>query len=559
MNIIGLYGAYDWDGNKQFHPFNPQARTYMHDAGATLFMGGVHVCSILEERLSRIKYDGNFPANSIRYCLEYSGLSTKDIDVVCVPSSPLLIWNEQLERKVIHSILHDIFPNAKIMIISHHLSHAASAVLTSEYDEGCISILDGAGSFATNNDHKVVSKECNSVGYFNKKDKLIKLFVGNPIWNDFGDFYQKNSSPIYFEKTNTPDDKRHLVHAESIDGKIMGLCAYGNSDKIVRYTKSPEYWGGVPYIIWDYNDKLTGTADDKAAILQRSFEKAMLDYMTMLKERDYVYDNVCFAGGVSMNVLANSVIKNSGLFENMHIPPFPSDSGHSFGTAAYAAFMHEDNIVLPKNLALLGREYTEDDIKTSLDSFHLTYKRYDYDDIYLETARLIDQNNIIGWFQDRSEAGARALGGRSILMNARNADNKDILNSRVKHREYWRPFAGVILEENIQEYFENGFVSPYMLYSMVVAEDKRNVIPAITHIDNSCRIQTVTEEYNLHLTKMIREYNKITGIPVVLNTSFNDNGEPIVETPEHAIKAFLNMDIDYLVIGNYIVNKKDIK
>lgn len=559
MNIIGLYGAYDWDGNKQFHPDRVMFRTYMHDAGATLFMDGVHVCSILEERLTRIKYDGNFPKKSINYCLEYSGLSAEDIDIVCVPSSPLMIWNEQLELNIIHSILYENFPKAKVMVISHHLSHAASAIISSPYDEGCISILDGAGTFATNNDYVVHSKECNSIGYFNKKDKLIKLFVGNATWNDFGDFYQLNSNPIYFEKTNTPDDKRHLIHAESIDGKIMGLCAYGNSDKIVRYKKSPEYWGGVPYIIWDYNDKLTGTADDKAAILQRSFEKAMLDYMTMLKERDYVYDNVCFAGGVFMNVLANSVIKNSGLFQNMHMPPFPSDSGHSFGAGSYAAFMYEDNVVLPKNLALLGREYTEVEIKRTLDSFGLFYKRYEYDKLYAETARLIDEDNIIGWFQGRSEAGARALGGRSILMNARKPDNKDILNSRVKHREYWRPFAGVILEENVQEYFDNAFVSPYMMYSMTVTEDKRNVIPAITHIDNSCRIQTVTEEYNLHLTKMIREYNKLTGIPVVLNTSFNDNGEPIVETPEHAINAFLNMDIDYLVIGNYIVNKKDIK
>jgi carbamoyltransferase len=279
----------------------------------------------------------------------------------------------------------------------------------------------------------------------------------------------------------------------------------------------------------------------------------------MLKQRDYVYDNVCFSGGVFLNVLANSVIKNSALFDNMHVPPFPSDSGHSFGSAAYAAFMLEPEVILPKNLALLGREYTEEQIKSALDSFGIKYQRYDYDKIYSETALLIDEDNIIGWFQGRSEAGARALGGRSILMSARNPDNKDILNSRVKHREYWRPFAGVILEEHLQEYFENGFVSPYMMYSMTVIEDKRNIIPAITHIDNTCRIQTVTEEYNLHLTKMIQEYYKITGIPVVLNTSFNDNGEPIVETPEHAIKAFLSMDIDYLVIGNYIVNKKDIK
>jgi carbamoyltransferase len=560
MNIIGLYGAYEWDGNIQHHPnIIPRQRTYMHDAGATIFKDGKHVCSILEERLSRIKYDGNFPTHSIEYCLDYSGLTSEQIDIVCVPSSPLLIWNEQLELNIIHSILYKKFPNARVMVISHHLSHAAASVVSSPYDEGCIAILDGAGTIVTNEFGVQQSKECNSVGYFNKKDKLIKLFVGDQEWNNFGDYYDRYCFPIYFEKKNIPDNERHLTQMQSVAGKIMGLCAYGKPEPNKKYIKSPEYWGGVPYIIWSPNDQYNGIPEDKAATLQATFESGMLDYMTMLKHRDYVYDNVCFGGGVFMNVLANSVIKNSGLFENTHMPPFPSDSGHSFGSAAYAAFMVEPEIILPKNLALLGREYTESQITSALDSFSLKYQRYDYDKIYSETAHLIDEDNIIGWFQGRSEAGARALGGRSILMSARNADNKDILNSRVKHREYWRPFAGVILEEHLHEYFENGFVSPYMMYSMTVTEDKRNIIPAITHIDNTCRIQTVTEDYNLHLSKMIQEYNKITGIPVVLNTSFNDNGEPIVETPEHAIKAFLSMDINYLVIGNYIVNKKDIK
>ena len=557
MNIIGLYGAPTWDGNSQYHKDRPFLRTYMHDAGATIFKDGFHICTILEERLTRIKYDGNFPLNSIDYCLEYSKLSRNDIDIVCTPSAPLLIWNESYDLGNTRNYLSDLFPNAKIMFISHHLSHAASAVVSSDYEDGCISILDGAGTIAENKYHTALQKECNSVGYFNKKDKLIKLFVGCSDWNDFGDFFQLNSNPIYFEKTNTPDDKRHLVHAESIDGKIMGLCAYGKNDKIIKYIKSPEYWGGAPYIIWDYDDKPNGTADDKAATLQRSFESAMLDYMTMHKERDYFYDNVCFSGGVYMNVLANTIIKNSGLFDNMHIPPFPNDAGHSFGSAAYAAFMYEDKVVLPKNLALLGKEYTEEEIKSKLDLYNITYERFEYEKIYSETARLIDEGNIIGWFQGRSESGPRALGSRSILMNALSAENKDILNSRVKHREYWRPFAGVILEEYVNEYFENAFLSPYMMYSMTVAENKRKLIPAITHVDNSCRIQTVSEEYNLHLTKMLREYNKIIGIPVVLNTSFNDNGEPIVESPEDAIQAFLNMDLDYLVIGNYIVNKKE--
>ncbi|CAB5221314.1 COG2192 Predicted carbamoyl transferase, NodU family [uncultured Caudovirales phage] len=559
MNILGLYGAFDWDANKWWIPDRYNLPAQLHDSGVTVFKDGNHICSILEERLTRIKYDGNFPINSIKYCLEYSKLNESDIDVVCIPTQALQIFYEQLELNIVQDMIYDIFPNAKISIISHHLSHAAGSIVSSGYDDGSIVVLDGAGSLALNKDTLLIQKECNSIGYFNKKDKLLKLFVGYTGFNQFGHWYNYNSVPLYWEKTNkNTEEERDKIHPESIDGKIMGLCAYGNATKL-EYVKSAEHWGGVPYILFSKEDIIGETVDDKAATLQRTFESAMLDYMTMLKQRDYVYDNVCFSGGSFMNVLANSVIKNSKLFDNMHMYPFPSDAGQSFGAASYAAFMLESDIKLPKNLALLGKEYTEDEIKTALDSFDIKYERYEYEELYTETAHLIDGDNIIGWFQGRSEAGARALGSRSILMSARNPDNKDILNSRVKHREYWRPFAGIILEECLNDYFENAFVSPYMMYSMTVAEDKRNVIPAITHVDNSCRIQTVTEEYNFHITKMIQEYNKITGIPVVLNTSFNDNGEPIVETPEHAIEAFLNMDIDYLVIGNYIVNKKDIK
>jgi len=239
---------------------------------------------------------------------------------------------------------------------------------------------------------------------------------------------------------------------------------------------------------------------------------------------------------------------------NIHIPPCTNDVGLHFGAACYGVYMNGQEVVLPKNIALLGKIYSDEEIEPELKGFD--YHKCDtIDEVCSFTASQLAQNKIIAWFQNKSEFGARALGSRSLLMNPSLKENKDIMNHRVKHREEWRPFAGIILEEYLTDYFEEDYVSPYMLYSLTVKKDKISEISAITHEDRTCRIQTITEEYQPETTQLLRAYYQLTDIPVILNTSFNDNGEPIVETPQDAVRALNHLDIDFLVIGNYVVRK----
>ena len=319
------------------------------------------------------------------------------------------------------------------------------------------------------------------------------------------------------------------------------------------------YYEDVPYVTFAKNfaDSFRFTnADEKAYIIQKNFELALLEYTTDLKEQGYLEDYVCLSGGSFLNVLGNSVLKQSKLFKDIHVPPCPNDVGLHFGAACYGQFKNDQPIKLPENIALLGKEYSEEDIEKVLKENDVRYEKYDdFVELCEFTALQLSGNKIVAWFQGRSEFGPRALGSRSLLMHPGPAENKDIINSRVKHREYWRPFAGIILEEHLTDYFNEDFNSPYMLYSLTVKDDKKDDLGAITHKDNTCRIQTVNDKINPKVTTLLNKFKEITGIPAILNTSFNDNGEPIVESPQDAIRSFENMDIDYLVIGNFIVRK----
>lgn len=564
MNILGLYGAFDWDANKSFDENNNL--TWVHDAGASLIINQKHICSISEERLTRLKHDGNFPLNSIHYCLKEGHLEGKDIDLVCIPSMCLEYFYKQLKEGNIEDKIKHHFPNAKFRIISHHLCHASSAVFSSDFNEGTFITLDGAGSVIYSYDQEeLMVAETNSIGYFNKEKGIFRFFNGINGTNNFGFYYHNNAHKIYCKKVRKTIDAMDEKYRESWDGKIMGLSAYGAlpyKEEYKEYQHSDELsYHEVPYIVFDYKSHSPlKTADEKAYILQKNFESALLDYVGSLKTRSYLDDNLCLAGGSFLNVLGNSLIRNSGFVQNVHIPSCPNDTGLHFGAALFGAFENQQSVELPKNIALLGKSYTNDEIETELQSHQVTFQKYeDFDELCAITAQYIKQNKIIGWFQNRSEFGPRALGSRSILMSPERKENKDILNSRVKHREYWRPFAGIILEEHLNEYFIEDFHSPYMLYSLTVKQEKVKVIPAITHVDYTCRIQTVNSELHLETTKLLEHLKEQTGVPVVLNTSFNDNGEPIVESPKHAVETFLNLDIDYLVIGNYLVQKHNTK
>jgi carbamoyltransferase len=407
--------------------------------------------------------------------------------------------------------------------------------------------------------------ETNTTGYFNKSQNIFRLYPGPSNVNNFGGYYSKYAHMIYSKKTHI----NNVETCESVSGKIMGLSAYGSwkNHDWKDYRLSTDY--DLPFIMFKemygdrnifddtYNFK---SPEDMSAILQKNFESALLDYLTTLKKETYLMDNICFAGGCFLNVLANSLIKESNLFENIHIPPYTNDSGLHFGAACYGAFQNKEKITIANNLALVGKEYSNDEILTELKNHSVKHTEYkSFDDLCEVTASYLYQNKIIGWFQNRSEFGPRALGARSLLMNPTHVENKTIMNVRVKHREEWRPFAGIVLDEDFFEYFNEDYTSNYMLYSFNVKDNKIQELGAITHVDNTCRAQSVNKNLNPQITTLLKKYKKLSGIPILMNTSFNDNGEPIVESPKDAIKAFLDMDIDYLVIGNYIVSKQNKK
>jgi carbamoyltransferase len=443
-------------------------------------------------------------------------------------------------------------------------------VFSSDFNEGTFVTLDGNGSIFWGAEFEHLDAENNSVGFFNK-EKGIFRFLPNmqQAANAFGTVYLNWANIIYCEKyphlLDDLDERNRL--RETYSGKVMGLCAYGNDldfslEKYKMYATSKERMHEFPFIMWRHWTRVMESPfqslspEHKAYAVQKNFEFAMLEYFKMLKEKTFLDDNLCLAGGVFLNVPVNSLLKQSGLVKNIHIPPYTSDTGLHFGAATYYSFKNKETIELPENIALLGKEYTEEEIEDALKEGEVNYEKYEsFDEVCNFTVNQIVDSKIIGWFQGKSEQGPRALGSRSLLMSPSVPDGKDIINSRVKHREYWRPFAGIILDEDLTEYFEEDFCSPYMLYSLTVREDKRDKIPAITHKDNTCRIQTVNDTINPKVTKLLNKLKETCGSSVVLNTSFNDNGEPIVETPQDAVRSFKNMDIDYLVIGNFVVRK----
>lgn len=536
MIIVGIYGAYDWDAT------DSSGEHFLHDGGCSLFINGKHICSINEERLSKCKYDGSYPEKSIKYCLKYAGVSENDVDHVYSVPGHQFIALDQLETGLAERKIKNSFPNAEVHFLGHHFCHAVSSAYSSPYNEGTFLTLDGGGSaIADFFRHKIDHIENSSIGYFNKEKKIFRFYnMWENLYNNFGSFYSAASHEIYHEMIGkeSPMDWKVVM---GMPGKIMGLSAYGSTENYIPGYRVTNH--SIPYVNIS-NKWFDGLSpEDSAAWIQKTFEDGMLEFLQALR-KNHLSETVCFAGGCFLNILCNTKIVKSGIFENVHIPPFTDDSGVSLGAAIWGCVENGLEVVLPQNLALLGKEYSNEEISESLNFFDLKYEKHTLS----EVASLIDSGSIVGWFQGKSEHGPRALGSRSIFMNPYKAENKDILNKRVKHREYWRPFAGIVHEDKVSEYFEETFSTPYMLY---VQHAKTDLLPAITHEDGTCRIQTVNREQNQKVYELLDNLEH----PVVLNTSFNDNGEPIVETPYQAIKAFLKMDIDYLVIGDYIVAK----
>ena len=449
----------------------------------------------------------------------------------------------------------------EIIFPEHHLSHAAHTFYTSNFDESAILTVDGVGEWSTT-----------SIGF--AKNNSISLTHDIRWPHSLGLFY---SAFTYFLGFQVNEGEY----------KLMGLASYGKPkfyDEIINNLIDVKDDGSIhlnmKYFAFTYDKVMTNDKfaklfgidprkkDEKAEQIHfdigASAQKVLEDIL--LKMANHVYDkfkikNLCLGGGVGLNGVANYRILKESQFDNVHIPPSPGDAGSAVGCAQYLYHIHHKNKriieqdqskTIQENV-YVGPSYTNEEIQKFLDSENIIYEKLDNQQLLSKTANLISDGNIVGWYQGKMEWGPRALGCRSILADPRKAEMKDILNEKIKHRESFRPFAPSILEEHVSEYFDIDRSSPYML--MVTHVKKPDQIPAVTHVDGTGRLQTVHRNANPIYYDLINEFYKITGVPVVINTSMNVMGEPIVNTPKQAYQMIIKTDMDYLVMGNYLVKK----
>lgn len=586
---------------------------YYHDSAATIIKDGEIIAAAQEERFTRIKQDSEFPVNAINYCLNEAGIIPEDLDGVVYYEKPFVKFERILETAMAYvpfgmkSFINamPVWLNKKLFIpsqidkrfekrlkcpiyfTSHHESHCASAFFPSPFDEAAILCLDGVGEW-----------DCATWGIGRGNKIEIKQKIEFP--HSLGLLYSAFTGFLGFK-------------VNSGEYKVMGLAPYGEpiyKDLILQklidvkpdgsFWLNPEYFG---YCTTDYmyNKKfeelfgrpprtpesvLTQNDMDIAASIQAVTEEITL------KLADYVYEktgmkNLCLAGGCALNCVSNGNILKNGKFENIWIQPAAGDAGGALGAALAIHYMLFDNERKTTGTdfqkgSLLGPKYPDDEITSTLEKYEAKYKKYDDEDELCKViAQYIADGKSIGNFAGRMEFGPRALGNRSILADPRNREMQKNLNLAIKKRESFRPFAPSCLEEDVEKFFaiKEGQKSPYMLLTQPISdniktelteEEKnytgieklkayRSILPAITHVNYSARIQTVSKDVNPRYWKIINEFKKLTDCSVVVNTSFNIRGEPIVNTPENAYKCFMYTDLDVLVLENFVLLKEDQK
>lgn len=552
---------------------------FYHDSSVCLIKDGEIISAVQEERFSRIKHDWRFPEKAIKYSLQDASVEPQDIEAIVFYEKPFLKFERILEtflsvapRGYLSFI--DIMPSwlkkklwipviiekelnykGKILFSQHHLSHAASSFFLSPFEESAILTIDGVGEWATA-----------SYGY--GKGNRIYLQKEMRFPDSLGLLYSTFTAYLGFEVNDG-------------EYKVMGMAPYGNpvyyseiKEKLLQINHDGSIKLNMDYFSFQYGKKMFNKRFEKlfglrarkkdepleqkhfdiAASIQKIIEDVILK-MAFHVYKETKMKNLCLAGGVSLNCVANSRILNEGPFENIFIQPASGDAGGAIG-AAYVAYHHYFNQKdrHPLKSLYLGPSFTEKQIIDSFLKYNVEHKKLNIEDLIQITAKLLSEGKVIGWFQGRMEFGPRALGNRSILADPRRPEMKDIVNKRVKFRETYRPFAPSVTFEDIDKYFEIKIESPYMLFVAKVKSDK---IPAVTHVDNTARLQTLKRQDNPLFYDLLKAFEKITGIPVLLNTSFNLKGEPIVCTPEDAVKTFLKSGLDYLIIGNFIASKKN--
>ena len=552
---------------------------YYHDAAACLIKDGQPVVAVQEERLTRQKNTLAFPIQAVNYCIQEGGITFADIDYVSFYEKPFFKFSRVIidhlqswpcsfnhffgsmplwlqDRLVLPLTLEkEIGFAGKVFFIKHHLSHAASSFLVSPFEEAAILTGDAVGEYATmtygigkGRDIKVL-KEIRYPHSLGLVYTAVTTYLGFAAHEGEGTVMALAScgKPRFLDKfkeiIKVGTDGSHIV-----DGRFFGF----NQGSRMYRPRFLKMFG---------EERQQGTKIDErhcdiAASLQKFTEETLLTIVRHVHVETR-QDRLCLAGGLFLNCVANSKIQEQGPFKEIFIQPAAGDSGGALGAAVYThnCILNKPRAYVMRD-AYLGTNYPDAQIKKILLNHNVLFMEYDDDALSKFVAQKIAENKVIGWFQGRMEFGPRALGNRSILGNPCNPDMKEILNGKVKKRESFRPYAPVVLEERAGEFFELAGASPFMLLAPMVKQDKKSIIPGVVHVDGTARVQTVQQDTNYKLWRLIKDFESITGVPIIINTSFNLRGEPVVCSPEDAMACFRKSDMDYLVLGNFVLERR---
>jgi carbamoyltransferase len=581
---------------------------YYHDSAVALVKDGLILAAAQEERFTRIKHDHSFPSKSVACCLKQAGIGAADLDYVAFYDKPLLKFDRLLESYLayapsgfrsfckamplwIHQKLHlakeirrELHGNYRKRIVfpEHHESHAASAFFPSPFDTAAIVTMDGVGEWATtsvgtgNGNRIEISRE---IRFPHSLGLLYSAFTYYCGFKVNGGEYKLMGLAPYGEPKHASLIRDHLIDLRE-DGSFRLNMDYFNYCQGLTMTNErfARLFGGQPR---QPESALTQRDMDIAASIQAVTEEAMLR-ICMTARRESGMRNLCLAGGVALNCVGNGRILRESGFENVWIQPASGDAGGALGAALFTSHQlletpREPSVPDSQLGSLLGPSHSDEEIRATLDALGAIYRHEpDQEALLGEAVTQLAQGRVVGWFQGRMEFGPRALGSRSILGDPRDKGMQSRMNLKIKFRESFRPFAAAVLREDAADYFEIGRdqESPYMLLVTKVREDKRlpadtpvtgidrlhqarSVIPAVTHVDHSCRIQTVDAVRNPRLHRLLEKFKASTGCPILVNTSFNVRGEPIVCTPADAYRCFLETDMDVLVIGNFLLLKEE--
>ena len=579
---------------------------YYHDSAACILKNGEIIAAAQEERFTRKKHDQNFPINAIKYCLKEADISSRDLGIVAFYDKPFLKFERILETYLsyaprginsflkamplwikkklwIKSLIQDeIGFKGKILFPEHHASHAASAFYASPFKNAAFLTMDGVGEWATTSYGVGKSNKIEVLADIKFPNSLGLLYSAFTFYTGFrvnsGEYKVMGLAP-YGEPKYKDIIFKHLIDVKE-DGSFKMDMSYFDYNVGLTMTnkKFNNLFGGPPR---EPESELTQKEMDLARSIQEVTEEIVMKMAKHVREvtkQKYL----CLAGGVALNCVANGKLLRSKIFDDIFIQPAAGDAGGALGCAYIAWYQHLHNKRIADgktdsmNGSYLGPRFSNDQIKRYLDENNYEYKKLSDDELPEKVADLINEQNVIGWFQGRMEFGPRALGSRTIIGDSRSPETQKTINLKIKYRESFRPFAPSILEENISEYFDIDRPSPYMLLVAAVKKDKqismtseqesyfglqklnipRSQVPAITHVDYSARIQSVNKKTNKRYHDMLTAFNNKYGCPVIVNTSFNVRGEPIVCTPKDAYLCFMRTEMDYLIMNNYLLYKK---